>query len=183
MKKLHELVELISNTTEAVVLKVKPNSSLDLICLGCFSGDETLIRLTKGKTLVCTIWTGRGTNYSWQWGEGGFTLVTENMTKKGHMIQHCIEDYFDILVCGSMASILEDMRRPSDTITHSIALWENAGPGANYCGCRRDDEFYRFFPSLAMATQHFKDLGYKVTYQSKKVNCCNGYTYYYEISK
>ena len=59
MKKLFDLVELISNTEDAVVLKVKPGSEVDLICLGCFNGDETMLRLTKGKTITCTVWTSK----------------------------------------------------------------------------------------------------------------------------
>ena len=182
MKKLHELVELVSNTEEAVVLKVKDGCQMDLICLGCFNGDESVLRLNKGRSITCTIWTTKGTHYSWEWGDGGHTLVTENMTKKGRMIQQCVEDYFDILVYGYKESIREDMRKPSDISIHHLQLWENAGPGHD-CGCRKDNEFYRFFPSLAAALQHFEDLGYEVVFQNKKPNCCNSITYYYEITK
>ena len=115
MKKLFELVTIVSNTEDAVVLKIKPNSAMELICLGCFNGDEDILRLTKGKSITCTIWTKEGKNYSWCWGEGGYTLVSDNMTKKGRMIQQCIEDEFDILVYGSKDSIHKAMNSTSKT--------------------------------------------------------------------
>ena len=180
MKNLSQLVEIISNTEDAVVLKVKPNSEVDLICLGCFNGDETMFRLTKGRSITCTVWTKRGTNYSWSWGEGGHTLVTENMTKRGRMIQQCVEDYFDIVVYGRIESIRRNMRATEHK--HIIQLWGNAAPGKD-CGCRMDDEFYRFFDSIEIAIKHFEALGYKVTLQDSKRNCCNSITYYYIIVK
>lgn len=179
MKKLFDLVELISNTEEAVVLKVKPDSTMDLICLGCFNGDETVLRLTKGRSMTCTVWKEGGKNYSWYWGDGGYTLVSDNMTKKGRMIQECIEDGFDILVYGSKESIRKNLNAKNHN--HEIVLWERGWPAG--CGCRKDNEYYRSFDSIAVAIQHFKDLGYTVTFKENKPNACNGLSHYYTLSK
>ena len=182
MKKLFELVTIVSNTEDAVVLRVKPNCRMDLICLGCFNGDEDILRLTKGRSMTCTVWTTAGNHYDWSWGEGGYTLVSENMTKKGHMIKECIEDGFDILVYGSRESIRKNMNAKNHD--HEIVLWENAHPlSSKSCGCRKDDEFYRYFDSIATAIQHFKDLGYTVTFKESKKNACNGLSHYYTLSK
>lgn len=179
MKKLFELVTLVSNTEEAVVLKVKPNCRTDLICLGCFNGDEDLLRLTKGKNMTCTVWTKSGDHFSWYWGDSGWTLVSDSMTKRGHMIKECIEDGFDILVYGSIESIRKSMNSTSKT--HKLVLWERGWPVG--CGCRKDDEYFRSFDSIAAAIQHFKDLGYKVKFDGSVPNCCNSLSYYYTISK
>lgn len=179
MKKLFDLVELVSNTEEAVVLKVKPGSEIDLICLGCFTGDETLLRLTKGKSIECTVWTSKGGHYSWQWGDGGLTLVTDSMTKKGRMIQHCIEDEFDILVYGNKEAIRRDMHRPTGVVKHTIVLWTNSMG----CGCRKNDEFYRYFESKEIAIKHFQALGFVVTLIKSQPNCCNSISYYYSLCK
>jgi hypothetical protein len=160
MKKLHELVELVSNTEDAVVLRIKPASRLDLICLGCFNGDEEMIRLTKGQDQTCTVFTTNGGHYSWHWGRSGFTLVSDNLTKKGHMIQHCIEDYFDIMVRGSKESIRNDMLRPEDA-EQEIVVWSNAAPGHDI-GCRKNGEFFRYFDTFDECMNHFKALGYTV---------------------
>lgn len=178
MKKLYDLVELVSNTNEAVVLKVKPDADIHLICLGCFNGDETVLRLTKGVQQECTIWTKRGTHYSWDWGDRGFTLVTDQLAKKGHMIQHCLEDDFDILIHGNSSSIAKDMNHHSDQ--HKIVMWENGMS----CVCRKDDEFYRCFKSLAAAVQHFKDCNYVVEFKGSRIAEATGFKLYeYAILK
>ena len=179
MKKLSSLVRLVSNTEDAVVLEVLPGSTLHLICLGCFEGDETILRLTKGKDITCTVWTNSGKHYSWSWGDSGHTLVSDNMTKKGHMIQQCIEDDFDILVYGNKAAILKDMRQPSGKKKHTIILWEN-GLG---CGCRKDDEFLRYFTSKQAALKHFKELGFIITLTKSERNCQNSISYFYVLTK
>lgn len=180
MKKLYQLVSLVSNTEDAVVLKVNEGSEMDLICLGCFDGDETMFRLTKGGSQTCTVWTKSGKHYSWQWGDGGTTLVTDSMTKRGHMIQAAIEDGFDILVHGKLASIRKNMY--ANTGEHKIVMWANAAPGYD-CGCRKDDEFYRFFKTMDEALAHFKDLGYRVIPNGQAPNCCNSISYYYILRK
>lgn len=97
MKKLKELVTVAVNNEECVVLKVKPRKMFDLICLGCFNGDETMFRLTKGLQHTCTVWHGaENKHYSWNWGEEGHTLVSDAMTKRGNLIQSCIQDDFHV---------------------------------------------------------------------------------------
>lgn len=96
MKKLKDMVELVENNDNCVVLKVKDGHELDLICTGCFNGNETMFRLTKGRTVTCTIYRNNGQAFSWEWGAGGFTLVTDAIKRKGTMIQNCIEKDFGI---------------------------------------------------------------------------------------
>ena len=68
MSKLYDLVELLENNDECVILKVKDNMQMQLICLGCFNGNETMFRLTKGDNHTCTIFSNTGKSFSWQWG-------------------------------------------------------------------------------------------------------------------
>lgn len=93
--KLKDLVNLKVNNSECVILEVKPDSFMGLIQLGCFTGTEKLIRLTKGRDHTCTVWTDE-TNYSWHWGSSGHTLVSNDMTKKGRMIEDTITRDFGI---------------------------------------------------------------------------------------
>lgn len=46
-ERLTELVELVSNTDDAVVFKVKDNKQIELLSIGCFNGDEKLISVAK----------------------------------------------------------------------------------------------------------------------------------------
>ncbi|MBQ0142033.1 MAG: hypothetical protein KBT06_04415 [Prevotellaceae bacterium] len=157
MKKLYEIVELVSNTEDAVVLKVKENHRLDLICLGCFTGNETMIRLTKGEDVTCTVWCGES-SHSWSWGRSGYTLVSKNVEAQGILIAECIQDYFDILCCASKKAIALDLKRKSNG-QHTLIIWDRSNMGTDW-GCRKDDAFYKSFKSQEEALDHFKKLGY-----------------------
>jgi len=98
MKKLYELVELQENNSACVILKVKENVKLDLISLGYFNGDEEYLRLTKGDKHTCTVFKQDGKHYSWYWGRSGYTVVSDEMKKRGQIIQRCIEDDFNISI-------------------------------------------------------------------------------------
>lgn len=159
MKKLCELVTIQTNTEDCVVLNVKPDSRMDLICLGCFTGDEELIRLTKGEDVTCTVWDKNGKSYSWYWGKSGYTCVTELMTKKGNMVLRCIEDDLDIRVKARKEIIIKDMGRKNHT--HTIKLYNNGSYGV--C-CHKDGEFLRYFKEAIEAINYFRNCGYIVTY-------------------
>ena len=94
--KLKDMVELLSNNDACVVLKVKDGQEMNLILLGCFKGDEAMIRLTKGEDVACTLFRKNGKSFSWHWGARGCTLVTEQVRRMGWLIQNCIENDFGI---------------------------------------------------------------------------------------
>lgn len=98
MKKLCDLVEIAENNEVCVILKVKENSEFDLMCLGCFDGNEDMLRLTKGGTQTATIFRKNEKPYSWHWGESGHVLVSDKMHKLGQLIQSCIENDFGIYI-------------------------------------------------------------------------------------
>ena len=89
MKKLCELVDIAVNNENCVVFKVKDNTRMDMITLGCFKGDEDMIRMTKGRTPEITIFNKDGSNYSYHFGEGSTTLISDNMMKQRTMIREC----------------------------------------------------------------------------------------------
>lgn len=97
MKKLKDLVTVGVNKEDCVILNVNSGATLDLISLGCFNGDEIMFRLTKGNQHVCTVWYGEEfKHYSWEWGDMGYTLVSDAMKRRGNLIQSCVEDDFHI---------------------------------------------------------------------------------------
>lgn len=97
-KDLKDLVDVVVNNDYCVVLKVKDDCRMDLIALGCFGGDEEMLRLTKGGTQVCTVFYKNGKHFSWYWGIGGRTLVSYKTKEKGRMIQDTIEKDFGISI-------------------------------------------------------------------------------------
>lgn len=94
--KLKDMVELVANNDDCVVLKVKDGQDMNLISLGCFNGDETMMRLTKGKNVTCTLFRQGGKSFSWHWGIDGYTLVSDQVWRMGQLIQSCIENDFGI---------------------------------------------------------------------------------------
>ena len=94
--KLKDMVELLSNNDACVVLKVKDGQEMNLISLGYFNGDEVMMRLTKGRDVTCTLFRKNGKSFSWHWGIGGYTLVSDQVWRMGQLIQSCIENDFSI---------------------------------------------------------------------------------------
>lgn len=89
MTKLSELVTVEANNEACVVLKVKEGKAMELITLGCFDGDETMFRVTKGGNHTATIWRGEKA-WSWEWGSNGYTLVSDKVKEEQKAICHCI---------------------------------------------------------------------------------------------
>ena len=97
-KYLKDLVDVVVNNDYCVVLKVKDDCRMDLIALGCFRGDEEMLRLTKGRTQECTVFYKNGESFSWHWGYGGYTLVSDKTSEECRMIQNTIEKDFGISI-------------------------------------------------------------------------------------
>ena len=98
MCSLYDLVELLEDNEKCIILKVKDNSQMRLICLGCFSGNETMFRLTKGKNHTCTVFHDNGKSFSWEFGASGHTLVTDSVWKCAELICECIANDFGIQI-------------------------------------------------------------------------------------
>ena len=146
-KRLCDLVDIETNNKECVVLKIKENSSLDLIKLGCFEGDENLIRITKGANHTITIFSGKN-HYSWDFGDSGYTLVSKSMDQKRDMILDCIEIDFDIYI-GKNAKLIEkslDIQSVEDVINRENK-YEVCKDGPNYL-VHKNGEFFRLFSNI-----------------------------------
>lgn len=98
MKRLVDCVEVITNNDECVILKVKNNCEMDLISLGCFSGNEVMFRMTKDEDEDCfTIFSKNSgedefTTCTW----GSRTLVSKNLSNIARKIRRCIVGDLDI---------------------------------------------------------------------------------------
>ncbi len=89
MKRLCELVDIVENNENCVVFKVKDDTVMDLIALGCFKGTEDMLRMTKGRTPEITVFNKDGSNYSYHFGEGSTTVISDNMMQQREMIREC----------------------------------------------------------------------------------------------
>lgn len=128
MIRLCSLVEILENNMECVVLKVKDSVQTELICLGCFNGDETMFRLTKGENHTCTVFRDGVKPFSWSWGCSGHTIVADSVAKCGRMIESCISEDFGIYTGADTAKreatlhvkSLEDMKGREE---HYKLMW------------------------------------------------------------
>lgn len=176
MKKLVNLVTLVTNTEDCVVLKVNENAAMDLVCLGCFDGNEEMFRLTKGPDVTCTVWTKGGGTCSWSWGERGHTLVSDKVEQMGILIKECIQLGFDILCEAPKDKILEDMKRGPGAIKE-IIVWSRDHYKTDW-GCRVGDVFVKSFKSKEEATNYFLSNGYVVKMDPRKRVTAVGYECY-----
>ncbi len=164
MMKLCNLVDIEDNNIECVLLKVKEDARLDLIKLGYFTGNEEYMRLTKGQDHTCTIIDKDGKSFSWYWGISGHTLVTDETSKKGKLIQACIEEDFDIYIGDNKSRVLDSLHitslEDSKNAKHNIELmyWREHG---DVC-VHKDHSYYKHFDTINSALSHFQDLGYSI---------------------
>lgn len=183
--KLCHLVDIIENNEDCVILKVKDNKILDLIKLGCFDGNEELIRLTKGKNHTCTIFKTNESSFSWEWGMSGYTLVTDKVSAMGKLIESCITEDFDIYIGEDKNKVRETMNimflDDSSNSSHFIEMmyWKNG----NDVSVHKDSSFYKSFQNVADAKKHFEDLNYEINFKNKYIAETGCIIEEYDISK
>ena len=168
MKKLCDLVEIEENNENCVILKIKENAKLDLIKLGCFEGNETMIRITKGADNRFTIFTNES-SYSWYYGESGYTLVSDDMDKKRLLILDCIEIDFDIYIGKNLTLVRKslDIHSITDTYNKSydmkIIYWKNE-KNSNVL-VHKNGEFFRTFNGIEDAKRTLKNYNYELNFK------------------
>lgn len=169
MKKLVNHVKIVENNEECVILEVV-GAPLDLIRLGCFNGNEKMFRLTKGDNHTCTVWKENGDNYSWWWGCGGHTLVSDQMTKMGNLIQECIEQDFEIYIGSNKRNIQKTLHiRSLEDVKHSRHDMKLMYFRTNDVCCHIDGEYFKHFKSVEDGVAHFKNRDYTVYVNGEEI--------------
>lgn len=164
MNRLVDFVKIVENNTECVILEVT-GKPIDLIKLGCFDGNETMFRLTKGDDHTCTVWSDKGKPCSWYWGRSGYTLVSNKLDKMGKLIQECIEQDFEIYIGSNIELINKTLHikslKDTEHIKHTMKLmyWKENG---EVC-CHIDGEYFARFTNINKAIHHFENRHYIVT--------------------
>lgn len=158
--KLSNLVDVIVNNEECVVLKTKDNTVLDLISLGCFDGDETMLRITKGEQHTATIFQG-SKHFSWNWGKNGYTLVTDKIKKCGRLIQECVEEDFGIYIGSNRAKIKSTLHIKSlsdkSNKKHNLKILYWSGKENKECQIHKDGEHFKWFTSIKNARDYISE--------------------------
>lgn len=172
-KKLSDLVEIEENNMDCIVLRIKDNSRMALIKLGCFEGDEQLIRVSKGKDNTFTIFNS-GKNFSWECGENGHTLISDNTKRKESLIRDCICNDFDIYIGGNEELIKSSLSIHCIEDTYNrlnhlkIMYWE--GKQNEDVVTHKNGEFFKRFNSVTAAKDYFKNSGQVLTVLGSKIS-------------
>lgn len=170
MKKLCELVDIAVNNENCVVFKVKDNARMDMITLGCFKGDEDMIRMTKGRTPEITVFNKDGSHYSYHFGEGSTTLISDNMMKQRTMIRECAILDFG-LVCDwshQRKDIdYEKLVKSTTDITSTKGVDRFVGlvsGGGMSCNIKVNEQTVAHIVSARDVPAWFKERGYTVSF-------------------
>lgn len=183
--KLCNYVDIYENNKNCVILKVKGDKKKDIVKLGYFDLDDNMFRLTKGDTHICTVFKDDGSSHSWEWGKGGYTLVSDNLSKKGHLIEACIKEDFDIYIGENIDLIneslfitsLEDVAKRKHKV--EFMYWDKDDDICTH----KDEEFYKYFKTISDGMEHFHSLGYDLEYQGKYRAETGCYVETYQIEK
>jgi hypothetical protein len=161
---LSNLVEIAINNEECVVLKVKDNVKMDLIALGCFDGDETMFRITKGDQHTATIFCG-DKHFSWDWGTKGSTLVGDKTRKCGKLIQRCVEEDFGIYLGKNINKIKQTLHiktlEDKKNMNHKLEILYWPGKENKKCNIHKDGEHFKWFENLKNARNYISN-NYKI---------------------
>ena len=175
MKKLCMLVDVAVNNENCVVFKIKENALMDLISLGCFSGNEDMIRMTKGRTPDITVFNKDGSNYSYHFGEGSTTVISDNRAKQREMIRECaILDYG--IVCDfsheqpryNYEKLIKDTLhiKSMDDAIRNISLVSGGGMS---CNIRINEQTMTIDTNVKDVFDWFEQRGYVVEFENRDI--------------
>lgn len=184
MKKLCELVDLTVNNDNCLVYKVKDDKRMDLISLGCFLGNEDMIRMTKGRTPEITVFYKDGSTFSYHFGEGSTSGISENQKQQRTMIRECsildfgiVCDYSHMPLGVDYALLVKETSSITsmDDATRKITL--NSGGGLS-CNIRVNEQTLALHVPVNEVENWFLERGYAVAFNkdiSKGLECGNTY--------
>ena len=99
MENLEKIFQLVKANPGQVTIKVTHNDDpLKIAEYPFVSSDMAYITVTKGKRHTLTVIRKDGTTWSFNWGEGGYTLISDNTERLKKAVVEYIENYMHILL-------------------------------------------------------------------------------------
>lgn len=95
---LEQVFTLVEATPGQVVLKVLVNDPLTVAKFPFVSMDMAYITVTRGKNHTLTVVKKDGKTWSFNWGESGYTLISDNTERLKKAVVEYIEEYMHILL-------------------------------------------------------------------------------------
>lgn len=169
MKKFIDLVNLKVNNRECVILEVKEDAFYDLIALGCFTGNETLFRVTKGGDHTMTVWDKNHKEFSFHWGYSGMSLVSDNLHRMRKIVYDTIVNEFDIVMEGNGIDSTLGLDVKPKAHEYKVMSWQKDLETAKDIVVHKDNLFLKIFPTYQDVCKFFKGkaITVKSTYRAQ----------------
>ncbi len=158
MIKLCDIVEIQENNNSSILLKVKENKKVELISLGL---DPTLdfIYLSKGKNHTMKLIYTDNNVTSFDFGEGGYTLISNDLKNQKDLILNCITDDFCITYDGNLkdfqkTNCIYSLKDKANLEFNFKLFWFD---NSNYISVHRDNTFFKSFGTLQEAKKYVYD--------------------------
>ena len=87
-----EYFSIVQNTPEIIVLKVRPLTNFDVAMNPYLGTDYDYISVTKGENHILTVVKKDGKSFSFNWGIGGHTLISEELELLKNKVIRFIHD-------------------------------------------------------------------------------------------
>lgn len=88
---MKKYIEITQNDNELVILKVKDLTNLQIAQKPYFNSGMDYITITRGGKQVLTVVNKDGKTFSCQWGDGGYTLISENLEELKRVVLRFLE--------------------------------------------------------------------------------------------
>lgn len=90
--KMKDYLKIVENNNDSVVIKVKELTNLQIAQKPCFDSSMDYITITRGSKQVLTVINKKGGTFSFHWGIGGYTLISDNLQELKRVVLRFLED-------------------------------------------------------------------------------------------
>lgn len=158
MIKLCDIVDIQENNNSSILLKVKENKKVDLISLG-FDPTLDYIYLSKGKRHTMKLINTDNKVTSFDFGDGGYTIISSNLQNQKNLILNCITDDFGITYYGDIkdfqkTNCIYSLSDKANIEFNLKLLWFDKSDNISM---HRDNSFFKSFNSLQEAKKYIHD--------------------------
>ena len=85
-------LQVAKNNDDIVLVKLNWDDDIDRMSEKYFDGNEKAVKITKGARHVVTFYYDNGNSGSWEYGLGGYTLVSDRIRGMTHRVTRYLKD-------------------------------------------------------------------------------------------
>ena len=142
--KLVDVIEIVENNNDYILLEVTGDRK-QCILTGVLNGNEELIKVTKGKNHTLTIYFKDGKNFSYSFGESGYTLISDNEERRKRAIVNCIKRELETSITKTNVAEKDLIQKKAEAkgkkVIFEIMDSKSSACGGRYC-IHKNNEYY-----------------------------------------